>query len=566
MAELDTALRRLLRAQFRLGTYDPPSRVPYANIPPEIVNSAPHQALALEAARKSIVLLKNTGALPLRAGLRSVAVIGPNAAEKEVLVGNYSGTPVDPVSVLDGIRARAASGTRVIYAKGSRLAEGLTDLVPVPGSALFSRRGEARVGGLQAEYFARDFDGPPLVTRVDPSVDFDWADGAPAPGLDDDAFSTRWRGELVVPVTGRYVLGFQGATGFTVFLDGRPIIRGHSDHEPALESTSVVLQAGKSYALRIDYYHQKNDAVARLLWEPPSPGPLLPEALEAARAADAVVLVLGLNSRLEGEEMRIQVAGFKGGDRTSLDLPRVQQDLMEQVVAAAGNKPVVLVLLAGSAVALNRADQQVPAIVQAWYPGQAGGTAVADVLFGAVSPGGRLPVTVYRSVDDLPPFDDYAMKGRTYRFFTGTPLYPFGHGLSYARFEYSALQIPGTATAGSPVPVSVTVRNAGAVAADEVVQVYVAHDEPPPGAPRHALKAFRRMTLAPGQTETASFSLDARALSLVGPDGERSVGPGRVRISVGGKQPGLAGTADASTTQVVTGTLVLAGPRKTLAP
>jgi beta-glucosidase len=566
VAEVDAALRRLLRAQFKLGVYDPQGRVPFASLPPETVDSAAHQALALEAARKSIVLLKNDGALPLRAGLESIAVIGPNAAETDVLLGNYYGTPARPVSVLDGIRARAGAGTKVLYAKGSRLADGLTDFVPVPASALFTRRAGTRAGGLQADYFARDFDGLPVATRLDANVNFDWADGAPVPGLDDDAFSVRWRGEIVAPVTGRYVLGFQGATGFTVFLDGRPIIRGHGDHEPALESNAVVLQAGKSYALRIDYYHQKYDAIARLLWEPPAAGALLPAALDAARAADAVVLVLGLNSRLEGEEMRVQVEGFRGGDRTTLDLPRAQQELLEQVVTAAATKPVVTVLLAGSAVAVNWADAHVPAILQAWYPGQAGGTAVADVLFGAVSPGGRLPVTVYRSASDLPPFDDYAMKGRTYRFFEGAPLYPFGHGLSYGRFEYSDLQVPATAAVGTSVPLSVTVRNAGTMAADEVVQVYLAHDDAPAGAPRRALKAFRRVALAPGQAETVRFTLDERALSLVGPDGERSVGPGRVRVSVGGKQPGVSGTADASTTQVVTAALALTGPRKTLAP
>ena len=567
MSQIDTALRRLLRAQFRLGIYDPPDRVPFARTTPDTVNSPAHQALALEAARKSIVLLKNAnGTLPLKPGLRTLAVIGPNAAPVDVLLGNYNGTPVAPVTVLDGIRAAAGSGTRVLYAKGSRIADGLADLAPIPGSALSSGTGTARISGLQADYFKADFDGPPVASRVDTVVDFDWADRAPVEGLDDDAFSVRWRGTLVPPTTGSYVLGFQGATGFTVFLDGRPILRAHNDHEPALESTSIVLQAGKPYAIRIDYYHQKYDAIARLLWEPPGQPALLPEGVAAAREADAVVLVLGLNARLEGEEMRVSVEGFRGGDRTSLDLPRTQQDLMEQVVAAAAGKPVVVVLLAGSAVSVNWADANVPAILQAWYPGQAGGTAIADVLFGRVSPGGRLPVTVYRSAADLPPFDDYAMTGRTYRFFTGTPLYPFGHGLSYGRFEYTALQVPATAAAGGAVPVSVMVRNAGTMAADEVVQVYLTHEDTVPGAPLRALKAFRRVRLAPGHSERVAFMLDERALSQVHPDGERRIGPGRVRIAVGGKQPGLTGTADADTTQVVTGTLTLTGATKVLAP
>jgi beta-glucosidase len=566
MGDLDTAVGRLLRAQFRLGAYDPPGQSPFAKMTLASVNSPEHQALALEAARKSIVLLKNAaGTLPLKPGLRTLAVIGPNAAPVDVLLGNYNGTPVRPVSVLDGIRS-GAGGTRVVYARGSRVADGLPDLSPVPGVALFTTSDGARTAGLAAEYFRGDFDGPPVTSRIDAAIDFDWADAAPVAGLDDDGFSVRWRGTLEVPVTGTYVLGFQGATGFTVFLDGRPILRAHNDHEPALESTRIVLQAGKPYRLRIDYYHQKYDAIARLLWEPPGQASLLQEAEAAAREADAVVLVLGLNARLEGEEMPVAVDGFRGGDRTSLDLPRTQQDLMERVVAAAGGKPVVLVLLAGSAVAVNWADAHVPAILQAWYPGQAGGTAIADVLFGRESPGGRLPVTVYRSVADLPPFDDYAMRGRTYRFFTGTPLYPFGHGLSYARFEYSGLKVPADLVAGAPLPVAVTVRNTGAMPADEVVQVYVAHESAPDGAPQRALKAFTRVRVEPGQSRRVSLALDERALSIVEPDGQRSLGPGRIVIAVGGRQPGLS-TGDAQgTTQVVTAVVTVTGTRMTLSP
>ena len=220
--------------------------------------------------------------------------------------------------------------------------------------------------------------------------------------------------------------------------------------------------------------HEKYDAIAQLLWETPGGrGDEVAEAVAAARAADAVVMVLGLSSRLEGEEMPVRIEGFAGGDRSSLDLPKVQQQLMEKVVAAAPGKPVVLVLQNGSALSIGWADAHVPAIVEAWYGGQAAGAAVGDVLFGNVSPAGRLPLTFYRSVDQLPPFDDYAMKGRTYRYFTGQPLYPFGHGLSYSRFAYAKLAVPKKAAVGAPVAVSVEVQNAGAVAADEVVQLYV---------------------------------------------------------------------------------------------
>jgi beta-glucosidase len=239
---------------------------------------------------------------------------------------------------------------------------------------------------------------------------------------------------------------------------------------------------------------------------------------------------------------------------------------MEQVVAAAPGKPVVLVLMSGSAVSVNWADATVPAILQAWYGGQAAGTAIADVLFGKVSPGGRLPITVYRSVDQLPPFESYAMKGRTYRYFTGAPLYPFGHGLSYARFTYANLVVPVNAVAGSPLRVSVEVRNAGTMAADEVVQLYVLPRDPASTAAARALRGFQRLTLRPGDTRAVTFTLDERAFSSVRDDGQRVVGPGRFTIAVGGKQPGLRGTADADTTMVLSKDIELTGAVKALAP
>ncbi|HEX9187323.1 MAG TPA: glycoside hydrolase family 3 C-terminal domain-containing protein, partial [Vicinamibacteria bacterium] len=277
-------------------------------------------------------------------------------------------------------------------------------------------------------------------------------------------------------------------------------------------------------------------------------------------------MVLGLSSRLEGEEMPVRIEGFAGGDRTSLDLPKVQQALLETVVAAAAGKPVVLVLLNGSALAVGWADRHVPAIVEAWYPGQAAGTAVADVLFGDVSPAGRLPLTFYRSLDQLPPFDDYSMAKRTYRYFDGEPLYPFGHGLSYSRFAYEKLALPKAVPIGRPVPVSVELRNAGGMAADEVVQLYVTDHEASGPVPRRALKGFQRVPLKPGESRVVRFTLDERAFSLVGADGRRVVEPGRFTIAVGGKQPGLRGTADAPTTMVLSGEVELTGAVKALAP
>jgi len=568
-SDLDRALRRLFRAQMKLGVYDPPQRLPWAGYTyGAIVDSPKHRQLALEAARKSIVLLKNAnGTLPLKKGLGSIAVIGANADDTEVLAGNYNGTPVAPITVLAGIRAAAGPGTKVTFARGGPLATGLPDLRVVPGSVLFAGAGAGREAGLRGAYYRGHFDGGAVITRTDTAVDFDWADRAPDAALDDDDFSVRWTGWITAPATGRYTLGMRCATQCRIFVENKPIAQGRSDHEPTTISGSVPMRAAVAYPIRLELEHEKYDAIAQLLWETPGGrGDEVAEAVAAARGADAVVLVLGLSARLEGEEMPLKIEGFSGGDRTSLDLPQVQQALMENVVAAAAGKPVVVVLLNGSALAVGWADQHVPAIVEAWYPGQAAGTAVADVLFGDVSPAGRLPVTFYRSIDQLPPFDDYAMKGRTYRYFAGAPLYPFGHGLGYSRFAYAKLALPKKAAVGAPVAVSVEVRNAGTMTADEVVQLYVSDVEASGPVPLRTLKGFRRVSLKPGEKRVVRFTLDERAFSLVGNDGRRVVEPGRFTVAVGGKQPGLPGTADAATTMVVTADLELVGATKTLGP
>ena len=567
-ADLDRALRRLFRAQMRLGVYDPPERLPWAGYTSEnTVDSPKHRALALEAARKSIVLLKNDGAtLPLKEGLGTIAVIGPNADDTEVLVGNYSGTPVAPVSVLAGIRA-ARPASRVVYARGGPLATGLADLEGVPGSALLTKAEGRTVSGVRGEYFKGSFDGPAVFSRIDPAIDFDWGAGAPGADLDDDSFSVRWTGEIVAPSYGRYTLAMRCATACRILVDEKPVAQGRSDHRPSIIAGSLILRGGQSYPIRLELTHEKYDAIAQLLWETPEGrGDETAAAVAAAQSADAVVLVLGLSARLEGEEMPVRIEGFSGGDRTSLDLPQVQEALMERVVAAAIGKPVVLVLLNGSALAVNWADRSVPAIIEAWYPGEAAGTAVADVLFGNVSPAGRLPVTFYRSVEQLPAFEDYGMKGRTYRYFTGEPLYPFGHGLSYSRFTYAKLRVPSKAAVGAPVEVVAEVANAGSVSADEVVELYITYPQSAAPSPLRALKAFQRVTLKPGERRLVRFGLDERAFSRISQDGTRVVVPGKLTIAVGGKQPGLEGTADAPTTMVLTTEVELKGDPKTIAP
>jgi len=395
-AEIDTALKRLMTARFRLGMFDPPEMVPYARIPFSQNDTPEHRQLALQSARESIVLLKNANAtLPLRKDLKSIAVIGPNADAPEVLWGKYNGRPSRLITPLAGIKNAVSADTKIVYAAGSTL-----------------------------------------------------AGGSP--------------------------------------------------------------QADK----------------------------MIEEAVKAARESDASVLVLGLSSKLEGEEMKVDVPGFHGGDRTDLSLPQSQEALLKAVVAT--GKPVVVVLLSGSAIAVNWANDHAPAILQAWYPGGEGGTAIADVLFGDYNPAGRLPVTFYKSVDQLPPFTDYSMQGRTYRYFKGEPLYPFGYGLSYTRFAYSNLRV-NSVKAREPVKATVDVTNTGEREGDEVVQLYLTDVAASVPVPIRTLVGFERISLRPREKRSVTFTITPRQMSLIDNNDKRVIEPGEFLISVGGSQQGLRG-------------------------
>ncbi len=412
--EIDVSVRRLFRARFKLGMFDPPERVPYAATDFALNDCAAHAGLAEEVARQSLVLLKNENQfLPLSKELGVIAVIGPSADDTEVLLGNYNGTPSHPVSILAGIRGAVADGTEVTHTPGCPLLAG----------------------------------------------------------------------------------------------DPREV------------------------------------AAQQLV------------AVSAAKRAEVVVFVGGLSADLEREEFEVEAEGFAGGDRTDLDLPRVQHELL--VALHETGTPVVLVLLNGAALSVTWAADHLPAILEAWYPGQAAGPAVAAALFGDLSPAGRLPVTFYRCADDLPPFDDYAMAGRTYRYFEGDPLFPFGHGLSYTRFEYCDLDIPESIRAGDPLPVSVTVRNAGERLGDEVVQLYVSAREASAPVPRRSLQGFRRITLEPGASEVVDFVLQPQQLGRFDERLTWVVDPGAYEISIGGKQPGFKGLANAHSTGVLTGRIRL---------
>lgn len=556
-SEITSAVKNLMRIRFRLGQFDPPERVAYQRIPYSENDSPAHHRKSLEASRESIVLLRNADrTLPFRKDLKSIAVIGPNADNEGVLLGNYNGTPSATVTALQGIRAKVSSRTEVLFSPGIYPAGVTTERVT--DSSL--RNGS--LNGLKGEYFNnRELSGEPALVRNDTGIDFRWDSDSPAPGVVPDDFSIRWTGKLVPPDSGNYKFGWRSNGGVRIFIDGKLLLEEVQSRRTRNVYAEMSLDGGREYDLRIEFFENANEyASAVFSWTPPNgQDRLRDDALEKARKADAVVMVMGISPSVEGEEMDVKLEGFRGGDRTDISLPKPQQELIREIRAT--GKPVALVLMSGSALAVNWESENVPAILQAWYPGQFGGTAIADVLFGDYNPAGRLPVTFYRSVGDLPPFDDYRMEGRTYRYFRGTPLYPFGYGLSFSQFEYSGLRISPAATAGSDVTVSAVVRNSGKLAGDEVVQVYVAHEGLSVPVPIRSLAGVSRVHLRPGESRRVSFRLSPRDLSIVLPNGLRVLEPGTIRISLGGKQPGFSGSADAATTGVVSGTLSVKGKR-----
>ncbi len=557
-AEIDASVRRLFTARMKLGMFDPSKMVPYTDIPFELIDCETHRRLALEAGRKSIVLLKNEdGLLPLAKDLKTIAVIGPNADDVEVLLGNYNGIPSDPVTPLRGIREKVSPNTKVIHALGCEWAEGLPVLEVIPSTALFVSAEAGSERGLTGEYFDnRELRGKPVFTRTDRLVEINWFDGSPDARLPDDDFGVRWTGFLAPPVSGSYLVGGEGFNGFRIYLNSEVLVQFDGTHHSAKTYQEVPLEAGKRYPLKVEFFERTNDASMKLLWRVPGRD-LEKEALEAAVQADAVVMVMGLSPRLEGEEMRVPVDGFGGGDRATLDLPRLQEDLLKKVQAL--GKPVVLVLLNGSALAINWASQHIPALLEAWYPGQAAGTAIADVLFGDYSPAGRLPVTFYRTADDLPPFSDYAMEGKTYRYFRKEPLYPFGFGLSYARFAYDHLRVPRSIMAGEEIEVSVEVENTGKIGGEEVVQLYIRDIDASVPVPIRSLQGFERIFLKRGEKKVVCFRLTPRQMSLIDEEGRRVVEPGVFEIAVGGGQPGVEAPG-ADEVQVLVGRVEVTGP------
>jgi len=524
-SDINTSLRRLFRARFMLGMFDPDDQVAYSKIPFSVVGSEKHLKLSQEAAEKSLVLLKNTGILPLK-NVKKIALIGPNANNFAILIGNYNGIPIRPVTPLKALREKLGA-QNVLYTPGCPIVPGVyTDLEIIGASNLFHKENGKLKSGLKAEYFENaKLEGTPKIIRVDPKIDFYWIK-TPINNVIEEQFSVRWSGVLIPQKSGTYQFGGN--------------VKLKIDNKVA-DSKGVAFEKGKKYEITAELsvlpssYTNSIEPSAILSWVEITRD-YHKEALDAAAKADVVIFCGGISAELEGEEMPLVIDGFSHGDRTHINLPKIQEDLLKDLHKT--GKPVVLVNFSGSAMAMNWEDENLPAVVQAFYPGETTGTALTRLLFGEFNPSGRLPVTFYKSEKDIPDFSNYDMQGRTYRYFKGTPLYPFGYGLSYTTFEYSNLVANETAGTDSPLNVTVEVKNVGKVDGEEVVQLYISNKTAKSEVPIVALKGFQRINLKKGEQKSVTFTLNPEDFSITTGDAKQVVEPGTFEIAVGGAIPG----------------------------
>jgi beta-glucosidase len=524
--DLNTSLERLFSARFRLGMFDPDDMVPYTKIPFTVVGSREHLALSRETAEKSLVLLKNNGILPLQ-HVKKVALIGPNANNFSILIGNYNGEPIHPVTPLTGLQEKLGRNN-VHYAMGCPLVPGVyTDFEPIPYENFFHEENGKRLKGLKAEYFDnKELKGSPKMVRVDSAIHFYWY-RSPISNEVESQFSVRWTGILKPSKTGTYLFG--GST--SVKINGKPA-----------GNKGIALEKDKTYQIVAEFavspfsWSNAIEPAATLSWTETTRD-YYKESLAAAMKADVIIFCGGISADLEGEEMPLVIEGFSHGDRTNLNLPKIQEDLLKELNKT--GKPIVYVNFSGSALSLNWEAENLPAIIQAFYPGETTGTALTRILFGEVNPSGRLPVTFYRSVNDLPDFKDYSMKGRTYRYFKGDPLWGFGFGLSYSEFAFKNLQVPVSIPAGSTVKVSVDITNTGKMDGEEVVEIYVSDEEALAPVPILALAGFKRVLLKAGETRKVEIQLTPERFSLIDDAYNRIVEPGKFIIYAGGQQPGI---------------------------
>ncbi|MXN93199.1 glycosyl hydrolase [Flavobacterium sp. Sd200] len=532
-SQIDISVKRLFMVRFQLGMFDPVSMVKYAQTPASVLESAAHKQHALKMAQQSMVLLKNeNNTLPLSKKLKKIVVLGPNADNSIAILGNYNGIPSNLTTVLQGIKDKVGKDTQVVYEKAVNFTN--NELLAYEDlSSQYSFEGKQ---GFKAEYFNNTkLSGTPEMVKQESKIDNFWQEGQLVTGsIKARDFSVRYTTNFKPVSSGNITFEMEADDGYRLIINGKTVLDAWSKNRWGAKTYDLKTVKGEVYNIQVEYWQGDGKANVRL-----SAGNFVKNNLKAVatkyKDADAFIFVGGISPQLEGEEMKVNDPGFEGGDRTTIVLPAIQTELMKELRAT--GKPVVFVMMTGSAIATPWESNTIPAILNSWYGGQAAGTAVADILFGDYNPSGRLPVTFYKSDSDLASFTDYSMQNRTYRYFTGTPLYGFGYGLSYTTFKYDKLSLPATIAKGKNVKASVTVTNTGKMDGDEVVQLYVINKDAKIKTSIKALKGFERVSLKAGESKTVSFTLTPDDLSYTTAEGALQQFNGSVEIAVGGHQP-----------------------------
>lgn len=525
--QIDVSLQRLFEIRLRLGMFDPKEQVPYSNITTDILECDRHKEHALNIAKESIVLLKNeNNLLPLdKNKIKKIAIVGPNAISENVMLGNYFGLPTKTWSVMDGIKKKLGNDVEIIYEPGcsyvdNRVFKGDWN------EECFSYKGNP---GILAEFYTNpSFDDKPQSTKIVNNINFQHGDGEyVSDGIPANHISIRYSTDFKPGKDGCISFSLTGDDGYRLFVNGELCIDSSNG------DTYYTLNAEKNkvYKLVIEYWQYSDICELHFntgyLWNA-----VAHETAQSVKDADVILFAGGISASLEGEAMTVHANGFKGGDRTSIALPTVQTELLKELHKT--GKPVIFLMLTGSALGVEWEVGHIPAILNAWYPGQAGGLAIADVLFGDYNPAGRLPVTFYKSEKDLPEFEIYSMDNRTYRFFDGDVCFPFGYGLSYTRFVYDNISVKRE---DDDYIVEAEVRNVGDRTGDEVVQFYVSNRNKNYRTPIRSLKGFDRIKLAPGECRKVKFVLPNKELYLVNLCGEKERMEGKTIMSIGGGQP-----------------------------
>ena len=531
--QIDISVKRLFMIRFRLGMFDPVSMVKYAQTPESVLESKEHGAHALKMAQQSMVLLKNENhTLPLHKKLKKIVVLGPNADNSIAILGNYNGTPSTLTTVLQGIKDKVGKDTEVLYEKAVNFTND-TLLVYSDLKTQYNFEGKQ---GFKAEYFNnKDLSGQPEGTRMESEINNLWQEGEMViKNIKANNFSARYTTNFTALQDGNITFELNADDGYRFLVDGTEVLNAWTKNRWGGQTFVLKTTKDKNYNIVVEYWQGEgkgNVALHTGNYQKTDFNALV----NRFKDADAFVFVGGISPQLEGEEMKVNYPGFTGGDRTSILLPEIQTELMKALQNT--GKPVVFVMMTGSAIAIPWEAANVPAIVNAWYGGQAAGTAVSDLLFGDYNPAGRLPITFYKGDSDLPDFVDYKMDNRTYRYFKGTAQYGFGYGLSFSTFKYDQLKMPAKTAVGKDILVAVRVTNTSKIAGEEVVQLYVINQDLKIKAPLKSLKGFERIYLKSGESKIVNFTLSPEDLSYVTAEGSSKQFKGEVKIAIGGHQP-----------------------------